>query len=128
MLNKKQRKAVRLLYEMPDDRVAEELGVQMDTLRRWKGQKEFIEAMAAKARESQECIRRITADIVAHGAIRFRELLTSEDSKVDPKILCDLVKASGALATVAKSDEGAQDLDAIMARIMSDPDHAAQPP
>jgi hypothetical protein len=126
MLSNRQRKAVRLLFEMPDDQVAEELGIQTRTLRRWKGQREFIEAVVGKGRESQESIRRIASNVVIHGATRLREALVMEDRKADLKVLCDLVKSTGVLADILKSEEGGEELHVLLDRIAAEPDPAEE--
>ena len=109
MLNATQKKAVRLLFELPEERVAETLGLRISTLRRWKGKAEFISAMQAISEETHQAASRITSRTLAHAAAQMFELVAvdAQGSRPDPKIMVDLLKAGGAIgAAGAQTEKG----------------------
>jgi hypothetical protein len=122
LLRNRQTKAVRLLFEMPDHKVAEELGIRVDTLRRWKRQKEFRAAMLARSRESQESAERIMSESLSHAASRARDLLASEvdAKKPDLKVVIDLLKCSGILEKAGRSGSPKEDLHSIVSSVVGD--------
>jgi hypothetical protein len=128
MLNGKQRKAVRLLFEMPEDAVAEELGVRPETLRAWKADSEFAAEMRARDREAKESAARIISNTVAHAAARiYGMVVVSADggpAKLDVKALVDMLKGSGLLGAALKGNSDAERLENYIARIASKPEDA----
>jgi hypothetical protein len=113
---------VRLLFEMPHHKVAEELGIRTETLRRWKGQKDFKAAMAARLRESQQDAERIVSESLAHAAAWVRELTVSnaQGKKPDLKVVTDMLKAGGVFEKVGKSDGAIESLDSVIARVVGE--------
>ena len=122
MLNSKQRKAVRLLFEMPHYKVAEELGIRAETLRRWKGRKEFKAAMSARLLESQQDAERIVSESLANAAAWMRELTVRnvQGKRPDLKVVTDVLKSGGVFEKVGKSDSAIGGLDSVIAGIVGE--------
>ena len=122
MLNAIQEKAVRLLMELPEARVAEELGIRLITLRRWKGKKEFAEALRTAGREARDSAARILCNTLAHAAARVHAqvALRADDERSprpDLKVLVDMFKASGALTSALDGSAQSEDLDDVLAEL-----------
>jgi hypothetical protein len=125
MLHSRQKKAVRLLFEAPEDRVAEELGIRMDTLRRWKGMREFRSAMKAMSLETRESAVRIISRCLVHTAARIHEAVAGgpdgpHSLKLDAKVMVDLLKASGSPAASFSDGDDGNGLADVLARIAAD--------
>jgi hypothetical protein len=120
MLNRTQREAVRLLFEMPEHRVVEELGIMPKTLTRWKGQKEFRAAMQTRSRETQESVERIISESFGHAASKVCELLASQavTTKADLKVVIEMLKSGGFLQRWGKNTTQVGDLDSVIGRVL----------
>jgi len=122
MLHSKQRRAIRLLFELPEEKVAEELGIRLDTLRRWKAKKEFVSGVEAVSAGNRQAVCRILSRGLAHAAARVCGMVAvdadeSPTGKLDSKIMVDMLKASGLLeAAAGEADEG-DALAAVLAEI-----------
>ena len=121
MLSAKQKKAVRLLFEMPEDRVAKEVGVRLSTLRRWMGRRDFVHAMDAWGREGHDAAVRISSQNSAHAAAKLQEIVTGKvdgaSAKLDAKTLVDLLKGGGILKEAADTGSDSSSFDMIAAQI-----------
>ncbi|MDO8684899.1 MAG: hypothetical protein Q7N50_15655 [Armatimonadota bacterium] len=126
MLNPKQRQAVRLLFEAPEEKVAEMLGVKLDTLRRWKGKREFIDAMQLAATETRQSATRILSNALAHAAERIHEMVAigadTQPLKPDAKVMVDMLKASGMLEAVLNDTGESESLASILAQLAQEED------
>jgi len=115
MLHSKQRRAIRLLFELP-----EELGIRLDTLRRWKRKKEFASAMETVSAGNRQAVCRILSRGLAHAAARVSGLVEvdadeSQTGKLDSKMMVDMLKASGLLEKAAgEADEGDDPIAAML--------------
>lgn len=122
-MKSKQRAAVELLLSHPDTVVADMIGVRLRTLRAWMKTEGFADVLRAREREQQAGARRIARQAVVSSAAKLHQL-ASDASKADPKVLLDILKASGvfeaepedpgaALAEIIKlARDGAEDPDA----------------
>lgn len=95
VVKSRHRAAIELLLSHPDTTVAEMLGIRLATLRAWMQIDGFSEALRAREREQQAGARRIARQAVISSAAKLCEL-ASDSSKPDPKVLLDILKASGA--------------------------------
>jgi len=125
MLHSKQRKAIRLLFELPEEKVAEELEIRPGTLRRWKGKKEFASAVQAVSRDTRQAVCRILSRGLAHAASRVCGLVAvdadeSQTGKLDAKMMVDFLKASGLLEAAASEGGEGDGLAAVLAEIAAE--------
>lgn len=88
------REAIELLLSHPDTTVAEKLGVRLSTLRAWMEMDDFADALRAREREQESGARRIARQAVVNSASRICQI-ASDDMKSEPKVLLDVLKASG---------------------------------
>lgn len=112
MLNARQKKAIDLLFEMTDDSVAARLGIRPSTLRRWKGKRDFADALNYADRAARESTGRMARGIKTQAAARLREMVAgSGTEKTDAKTLVDLLKTTGVFSTSEEGDANRQLLD-----------------
>jgi hypothetical protein len=110
MLTAKQKKAVRLMFQMTDDEVAREVGVTPETVALWRRRLEFAEALASEERAIRAAASRIAAGASLEAARRLRHTLEHGGDKA----LLDVLKASGAFQERAESAEEA--IEAVIAQ------------
>lgn len=91
----KQAAAVELLMSYPDYVVAEMLGVRLQTLSRWMARDDFSGALREREREQKHTLARIARQSAVRAAASLCEL-AGNGAKPDPKLLVDILKASGA--------------------------------
>ena len=120
MLHTKQKKAVELLFRLPEHEVAEQVDVRLSTLRRWLGKREFADAMSARVREDRNSAERITSLSCAHAAARLYKVVAADPgdntAKIDAKTLLDLLKGSGVLKESDEGENRNEAIDTIMSR------------
>ncbi|MDO8588969.1 MAG: hypothetical protein Q7T82_18235 [Armatimonadota bacterium] len=120
MLHHKQKKAVRLLCQVPEERVAAEVGVLVKTLRRWMGNREFAEALAAQIREGRDSAARICSQGYAHAAAKLHEVVAGEtgaSAKLDVKTLVDILKGGGILKDTSDAGNDNPGFDASLSQV-----------
>jgi len=115
-LTRKQKLAIESLFHKAEEEVATSVGVRKETLRRWKSQPEFAAALAARSREIRAAAARILSMSSLTAAEKLKALIDSSgpETKTDPKILLDALKASGLFDAVAEPEEGVT-LDQLIA-------------
>lgn len=115
-----------MLFEAPEEKVAEMLGVKLDTLRRWKGKREFIDAMQLAATETRQSATRILSNALAHAAERIHEMVAigadTQPLKPDAKVMVDMLKASGMLEAVLNDTGESESLASILAQLAQEED------
>lgn len=105
--------AIDLLLSHPEATVAEMMSVKLSTLRDWMRTEGFSEALRAREREQVASARRLARQAVVNSAARLCEL-SADPQKADPKILVDVLKASGVFEAEPE-DPGAALAEAIRA-------------
>lgn len=115
MLSAEQLRAVELLFRLPPDDAAHEMGLQPATIRRWMRQPEFSGRLTERLRERSEAATRAAADLVLAAALRVRKALETPDGSPDRASL-DILKASGIFEKLADADEDGETLAEIIAR------------
>ncbi|MEN6372313.1 MAG: hypothetical protein ABFD64_09910 [Armatimonadota bacterium] len=112
MLSKKQRKAIKLMFQKPDEEVAAEVGVSIETIAKWRLFKEFQKALAAEERVIRAAAARITSDASLVAAKNLHSLLSKS---ADGKLSLDTLKASGAFAE--RGEEAGETLEEIIREV-----------
>jgi len=119
MLSWRQRRAVKLLFQKPEEEVAAEVGVRPETIAAWRRQREFREALAAEERNVRSAATRIASDASLLAARNLHSLLSGEK---DGKLSLDTLKASGAFEERESEDDGETLADIV--REMADRDES----
>lgn len=91
----KHQTAVDLLMSYPDSVVAEMMGVQLITLRRWMEREDFSDALRRREREQKSTLARIARQAAVNAASSLCQVAT-DASKSDAKVLIEVLKLSGA--------------------------------
>ena len=106
-LTKRQNLAIESLFHKTEEEVAALIGVQRETLRRWKSQPEFAAALCARAREIRNAAVRILSMSSLTAAEKLKALIDASGpgNKADPKMLLDTLKASGLFDVAAEPTE-----------------------
>ena len=112
MLSSKQKKAVRLMFRMPDDEVAAQVGVQPRTVGRWRGRPEFQTAVAAEDRAIRNAYSRIAATVALAAARNLFEVLSGAK---DAKVALDILKAADAFEQREIAEP--EDIEEILRRL-----------
>ncbi len=96
MLTNTQTKAVGMLFEFTDREVARRLRIKPETLRAWKRNPEFAQAVADRLKENRLTAVRILSRLYVEACRELEALIKSGDDKNKPKIIIEvLVKTSG---------------------------------
>lgn len=90
------------MFQMPDDQVAAEVGVKLETIAVWRKDPEFRAALANEERAIKAAAARITSDASLMAAKNLHDLLSVTNK--DAKLSLDTLKASGAFDGL--EDEG----------------------
>lgn len=102
MLSAKQRKAIKLMFQKPEEEIAAELGVTAEVIAKWRLNPEFRKALAAEERAIRASASRLTSEASLMAAKNLHTLLA--DPK-DAKLALDTLKASGAFEEREEEDE-----------------------
>ena len=109
-MNGKRLAAVELLMSYPDTVVAEILGVRQQTLARWMQDGDFSEALRSREREQARSLWRIARRAALRAAAALCQA-AGNGTKPDPKVMLDILKASGAFeAQQADPEETLRDI------------------
>lgn len=114
MLSWRQRKAIKLMFQMTDEEVAREVGIRTKTLAAWRRSPEFREALVAEVRAVRAATARIASQATLAAAKNLHKVLAEGK---DSKILLDALKASGAFEGQEDLSEDA--LEDIVRQVMS---------
>ena len=96
-MNSRRALAVELLMSYPESTVAEMLGVRLKTLTRWMAMPDFADALRQRERSQRQSLSRIARQSALRAAASLCQLAgNGEPAKVDPKVLLDVIKTSGA--------------------------------
>lgn len=109
MLSRRQRKAIKLMFQKPDEEVAAEIGVSVEAICKWRLNKEFRKSLADEERAIRAAAARITSDASLVAAKNLHSLLSSGS---DGKLSLDTLKASGAFTE--RDDEPGETLEDII--------------
>lgn len=113
------RHAIELLLRHSDTAVAEMLQIRLPTLRSWMKIEGFTEALRDREREQESSARRIARQAVMACAVALTQLAaTDSENKPDPKILLEVLKASGVFE--AKVEDSGETLAEVMRQIHQD--------
>jgi len=93
MLSESQCKAIRLMFDKPDEDVAAEIEVSPDTISEWKQDPEFRQALSLAERAIKSTTARLASAAVLIAAMNLKAAL--RDNK-DNKLALDTLKSSGA--------------------------------
>lgn len=107
----KHQTAVELLMSYPDTVVAEMLGVQLCTLRRWMESDDFSDALRRREREQRATLARLARQAAVNAASSLCQV-ASDTNKPDAKVLIEVLKLSGAF------DEEVVDPEAELAELV----------
>ncbi len=94
-LKTKHAAAIELLLSYPDHVVAEMLGIRLQTLARWMHDAGFAETLRAREREQKRSLARIARQSALRAAATLCDM-AGNGARPDPKVLVDILKASGA--------------------------------
>lgn len=117
MLTAKQKKALRLMFKMTDQEVMAELGVQPETMAKWKKDPDFLTALADEEREARVAVSRMATEASLQAA---KNLHTQVSTGKDAKLSLEILKASGAFAEREESNDDA--FGAIVRRSLDEAD------
>jgi hypothetical protein len=95
MLTNAQIRAIGLLFESSEDEVARRLKVRRETLEEWKQDPEFIRAIGERLKGNRQAAVRILSRLYLDACRELEKLVQSDDDKNKPKILIEVLKASG---------------------------------
>lgn len=95
MLTDLQTRAVGLLFEFADREVARKLRVRRETIEAWKRDPEFAQALCDHLRENRRIAARILSRLYIEACRELDLLIKSDDDKNKPKIIVEVLKASG---------------------------------
>lgn len=109
MLSWKQRRAVKLMFQKSDDEVAEEVGVKLKTVARWRRMPEFREALVAEEKLIRASAARIASDASLEAARNLHKIMAEGK---DGKLSLDILKASGAFEE--READAAEALEDVM--------------
>jgi len=112
MLSKRQRKAIKLMFQMPDEEVAAEIGVPVEVIYKWRLKKEFKKSLADEERAIRAAAARITSEASLVAAKNLHNLLSNGG---DGKLSLDTLKASGAFTE--RDDEQGETLEDIIREV-----------
>jgi hypothetical protein len=87
--------AVELLMSYPDTVVAEMLGVRLQTVVRWMQDEDLAETLRSREREQARSLARLARQAAVRAAAALCQA-AGNGSKPDPKVMLDILKASGA--------------------------------
>ncbi len=119
MLSTNQTKAVELLFELTGDEVAEKLRIKRETLEAWMQDPEFREALQETQRQNRQAVVRMLSRLYLDTCREISALIHSDDDKNKPKVMLDLLKASGLLKEIGIEEEG-DPIAAILAGLSDD--------
>jgi hypothetical protein len=97
MLGTKQKRAVKLLFEITDAEVAEKLKVSRVTLEEWKQNPEFAEAVQQVMKDNRQSAIRMLSRLYLDACRELDSILRSDDDKNKHRVIMELLKASGLL-------------------------------
>jgi hypothetical protein len=97
MLSTNQIKAVELLFELPCGEIAAKLRIKPETLDAWMQDPEFKQALQDQIKENRQATVRILSRLYLDTCREISTLIHSDDDKNKPKVMLDLLKASGLL-------------------------------
>ncbi len=89
------RKALDLLMTQQPDEVAQSVGVRLTTLETWMRMDDFRKALRAREQEQKRALARLSRQ-AALSAAQSLCAAAERAAKPDPKILLEIIKASGA--------------------------------
>lgn len=123
MLDRKQRKAVALLFQSTDEEVIRRLKIDRETLQEWKRDPQFAQALCDFVRDNRLTAIRFISKRVVEAAQELEMMIKSADEKIRHKVIIDLLKASGLLAAEhSPADDEADGFTAVLDRITEAPD------
>ena len=105
MLTIKQKRAVKLLFELTDVEVAEKLKIARETVEEWKRSPEFVEAVQQRLKDNRQAAIRILSRLYLDACRELDAILRSDDDKNKHRVIMELLKASGLLKELG-IDEG----------------------
>ena len=120
MLGIKQKRAVALLFEMTEAEVAKTLRISRATLDAWKAKPEFVEAVQQHLKDNRQASIRMLSRINLDACREAEAMLRSDDDKNKPRLIMDLLKASG--LTKEAGFEEADPVGDIMRRFSNEED------
>lgn len=97
MLTANHRKAIELLLSHPDATVAEKIEVDLCVLRKWMRTPEFRAELNAREQEQKASAARLARQAVLNAATALSRATGDTETKMEAKVLLDVLKASGAL-------------------------------
>ena len=86
-----------LLFELPCEEIAAKLRIKPETLDAWMQDPEFREALQDRIKENRQATVRILSRLYLDTCREISALVHSDDDKNKPKVMLDLLKASGLL-------------------------------
>ncbi|MBI2844577.1 MAG: hypothetical protein HYX78_14375 [Armatimonadetes bacterium] len=102
---------MKLMFCKPDEEVARELGVKLETVALWRENTEFQEALAEEEKAIKSAAARISSDASLAAAKNLHRLMTEGK---DGKLCLDTLKASGAFEK--KENDPADALESLVQR------------
>lgn len=100
------------MFQKPDEEVAAEVGVSIETIVKWRLSKEFQRALASGERAIRAAAARITSDASLIAAKNLHNLLSNG---ADGKLSLDTLKASSAFAE--REEEPKQTLEDVIREV-----------
>ena len=110
-IRKMHRSAIELLMSYPDTTVAEMLGVELRTVRRWLAEPNFARALRDREKQQRSSASRIARQVVISSASSLCQTVENTE-KPDGKVLLEVLKASGAFEA-SQQDTGESLADVI---------------
>jgi hypothetical protein len=120
MLTRRQRKAIKLMFQMTDAEVATSVEVRPETLAAWLREDDFREALAAESRSIKSAAARMTSDAALSAAKKLKETIETGKETKDSKLILDTLKASGAFAV--QDDDAGESLEGMVSRLAVEDD------
>lgn len=123
-MNSRRAQAVELLLSYPEPVVAESLGVRLKTLLGWMAMPDFVEALRRREADQKRTLARLARQAALNAAAALCEMTSAEvradpKNKLDPKLLLDILKLSGAYENPEADPSDA--LADVISRIVSAP-------
>lgn len=107
MLTNTQLKAVKLLFEFSNEKVARRLRIKPETLEEWQRDPEFAQAVRGHLRGNQQAAARILSRLYLEACRELEALIKSGDEKSKYKVIMEVIlKTSGLLKELGPEENG----------------------
>lgn len=104
MLTDSQNKSVKLLFQLTDAEVARKLKISQKTLETWKSDPEFSQAIKRQLVENRRSAVRMLSRLYTDACKELDTILKSDDHKDKPKVIIEILKASGLFKELGLED------------------------